>query len=1047
VTSNADKQPISGATVQIKGTKTATQTGSDGTFSISSSKDIGILVVTVVGFEPLQIPVNGRASVGEITLALSISNLNDVVVTGYTAQKKKDIIGAIAIVDVKNMKAVPLGNPDAMLQGQAAGVTVVTTGSPGGQSDILIRGVTSFGDNTPLVMIDGVQASLHDINPNDIESIQVLKDAGASSIYGVRAANGVIIVTTKRGKSGKMQLSYDGFYGTQKPLSGNVWHSLGSQELANALWIADRNSGNLTNGNPFSQQYGNGANPILPDYISPAGAKEGDSSTNPALYNIDYTKGPIYFIEKANKSGTDWFHTVFRPAPIQSHTVSASGGTDKSSYLFSVGYFDQQGTLISTYLKRYDVRVNTSFTPRTGIRLGENAYFFYKENPNVNNNSGTTGSGNINEGVIATTYREQPIIPQYDIMGNYGGSNGKELGNSSSPYADQDRLKNDKAYVWDVIGNIWGEVDFLKHFTARSSFGGTLDNGYYYNFQYRTYENAENNSSNGFGENAYYNTTWTWTNSISYSQVFAEKHSLKLLGGVENVYNYGRGVGGFSLNYFTTDPNYWTLGGGSGTPTNYSFAYQAGLNSLFGRLDYSYNDRYYLSGTLRRDGSSVFGSKSRYGTFPSVSAGWRVSQESFMQDVTWLNELKIRGSYGVLGNKNNVPGGNAYTQFGQGFGSTYYSITGSTTGIVQGFAPAQYGNANTSWEQDKLTNIGFDANLAHNKFNVTVEWYQKKSTGLLFNDVATYIGLGGANPPVVNIGTISNKGWDISAGYHGTAGRDFKYSITASITTYHSNVESIPGGGYFDGGGSRIGSLVRNQVGHPVSAFFGYKVIGYFQDANDVAKSPTQQDAAPGRFKYADVNGDGKIDQNDRAFLGNPNPDFTYGLNLNASYKGWDFTMIFYGSHGNDILNYVKYWTNFWASFQGGKSKDLLYNSWTPANLHPAAPILENASTFSTNTIFNSYYIEKGSFLKCKSLIIGYTLPEKTLKSIKLDRVRIYGQITNPFMITGYSGLDPEVPNSQNVGSSLQSNGAYGIDYGIYPSNQRNFIVGVSLGF
>ena len=334
-----------------------------------------------MGFEPLQIPVNGRASVGEITLALSISNLNDVVVTGYTAQKKKDIIGAIAIVDVKNMKAVPLGNPDAMLQGQAAGVTVVTTGSPGGQSDILIRGVTSFGDNTPLVMIDGVQASLHDINPNDIESIQVLKDAGASSIYGVRAANGVIIVTTKRGKSGKMQLSYDGFYGTQKPLSGNVWHSLGSQELANALWIADRNSGNLTNGNPFSQQYGNGANPILPDYISPAGAKEGDSSTNPALYNIDYTKGPIYFIEKANKSGTDWFHTVFRPAPIQSHTVSASGGTDKSSYLFSVGYFDQQGTLISTYLKRYDVRVNTSFTPRTGIRLGENAYFFIKKIP------------------------------------------------------------------------------------------------------------------------------------------------------------------------------------------------------------------------------------------------------------------------------------------------------------------------------------------------------------------------------------------------------------------------------------------------------------------------------------------------------------------------------------------------------------------------------------------------------------------------------------------------------------------------------------------
>ena len=625
VSSNADKQPIAGATIQVKGTKIATQTNSDGTFSISSPRDIGVLVITVVGFEALQVPVSGRQNIGEVGLATSTTSLNDVVVTGYTAQRKKDITGSVAIVDMKNMKAVPSGNPDAMLQGQAAGVNVITTGSPGGQSDIVIRGITTFGDNTPLVMIDGVAGSLHDINPNDIESIQVLKDAGAASIYGVRGANGVIVVTTKKGKNGRSMISYDGYYGTQRPLSGNVFHLLNAQELANALWTADRNSNQLTNGNPFSTQYGNGANPVLPDYIFPGGAKEGDSSVNPNLYNIDYTKGPIYHIERANKAGTDWFHTVFKPALIQSHNVSASGGSDKSSYLFSVGYFDQQGTLISTYLKRYDVRINTTFNLAHNFRIGENAYLFYKENPNVNNNAGVTGSGNINEGVIATTYREQPIIPQFDIKGNYGGSGGPELGNSSSPYADQNRLNNNKAYVWDMVGNVWAELDILKHFTARTSFGGTMDNGYFYNFGYRTYENAENNSSNGFSENAYYNTNWTWTNSLTYSNVFAEKHSIKLFGGVENVYQYGRGVGGTSLTYFTTDPNYWTLGGGAGTPTNYSYAYQSGLNSIFGRLDYGFMDKYLLSGTIRRDGYSAFGPNKRYGVFPAGSAGWVIS--------------------------------------------------------------------------------------------------------------------------------------------------------------------------------------------------------------------------------------------------------------------------------------------------------------------------------------------------------------------------------------------------------------------------------------
>jgi TonB-linked SusC/RagA family outer membrane protein len=1050
VISNADKQPIVGATVQVKGTKVATQTGADGTFSITSSKEIGTLIITVVGFEALQIPVSGRPTVGDVVLSLSATSLNDVVVTGYTAQRKKDITGAVSVVNVNEMKAVPLGSPDQMLQGQAAGVTVIGSGSPGSQANIFIRGISSFGNTYPLIIVDGVQASMHDLNPNDIESVQVLKDAGAAAIYGVRGSNGVIVITTKKGRAGKATITYDGYIGSQQPLSGNVWHTLNSKELADAYWTASINAGQVDSatGFPVSVQYGKGAAPVLPDYISPAGKFEGDPAVDPSLYNIDYSKGNIYQITKANKSGTDWFHAVFKPALIQSHTVSASGGSDKSNYLFSIGYFDQQGTLDATYLKRYSVRMNTTFNVKNNVRIGENAYLFYKDNPSVDGNS-----GNVNEGVIAETYRQQPIIPLYDIKGNYAGSTGGELGNSHSPFADQERSKDNKGYSWDMVGNVWAEVDFLKHFTIRTQFGGVMDNGYYYYYGYHTYENSENNSSNSFSENAYYNTQWTWTNTLQYNNVFAEKHALKVIGGIETVYDYGRGVTGNRLTYFTDDPNYRTLSAGAalGSPANSSYAYNDVLYSLFARADYAYMDKYLLSATIRQDQYSGFGPDKRTGVFPSVSLGWRISQEEFMKNVTWVNDLKLRASYGTLGSKQNVNRYNQYTLFTSNPGVSFYSISGSTSNTAQGFSPAQIGSPSTGWEEDQITNIGLDASILHNKLDFSVEWYKKKISGLLFQDQATAIALGGASAPAVNIGDVQNTGVDFSAVYHANISRDFKLNIGANITTYKSEVISIPGtGGYFTAGGSRITDLVRNQAGHPVSSFYGYKIIGYFASADDVSKSPTQADAKAGRFKYADINHDNKIDDNDRTFIGNPNPDFTYGININATYKDFDFTMILYGSHGNDILNYVRYWTDFWASFQGNKSQNLAHDSWTPNNLNPKAPILENASTFSTNTVPNSFYEEKGSFLKCRSLIIGYTLPAATLKNIGLNKLRIYVQAANLFTITKYTGLDPEVQGASTTdanGGGITNSAAYGIDYGNYPGNQKTYIVGVSLNF
>lgn len=1022
-----DNLPIVGATIAVKGTQLATVTEGDGSFSISVPANINTLVISSIGFAEREVAIG--SGVLNVVLIESRTNLDEIIVTGYSSQRKKDITGSVAVVNVKDLKAVPAGSPAQMLQGRASGLNIITSGQPGSRSNIRIRGITSFGNTDPLVIVDGVQASLENINVNDIESIQVLKDAGAASIYGVRGANGVIVVTTKKGRSGRATISYDAYYGTQRPLKKG-FNLLNSQEMADLTWLAYRNSGQVdpVTGNPVHPQYGNGATPVLPDYILPSGAKEGDPAVDPAKYNIDFTK-PAYQIVRANKQGTDWFHEIFKPAPIQSHTLTASGGNDKSTYLFSLGYFNQQGTLIETHLKRYSVRINTVFNVKDNIRIGENAYMFYRENPSIGNQS----EGN----EISQTYRTQPIVPVYDIMGNWGGGAGARLGQGSNPVARQIRSKDNRGHQWDVVGNVYAEVDILKGLTARTSFGGTLNNGYYYFFGFRTYENAENVGQNSYTEAAYYNRTWTWTNSLTYSKVFADKHTVKLFAATEAIDNYGRNVGGNRVDLFSNDPNFRNLSNGSPAgQQNYSGAYQNSLFSLIGRLDYSFDDRYLVSATVRRDGSSVFGPEKRYGVFPSVTAGWRLSSEQFMKNVSWITDLKLRGGYGILGSQANVSATNAFNLYGGGPNDAYYDIGGTNTSSARGFRSTSIGNPATGWEEDVITNIGFDATLFNNKFDFTIEWYKKSVKGLLFGQPLPATA-GGAGRPTINIGNVENSGIDLNATYRGSLKSDFSYEIGVIFTSYKSNITLIPGN-YFDAGGSRIGNYVRNQVGHPIGAFFGYEVIGLFQSADDVTKSPKQDAAAPGRFKYRDVDADGKITDKDRAFFGNPNPDFTYGLNIGANYKNFDFSLFLYGSQGNDVINYVRWWTDFFPSFQGAKSKDALYSSWTSTRTNVKTPIAENVSNFSNNGTPNSYYLEDGSYLRCKSLILGYTLPSNNLARLGINKLRLYLQGANLFTITKYTGLDPELSGS---------NAAFGIDYGNYPNNQKNFNIGVNLTF
>ena len=1025
VTNKSNGQPLVGATVIVKGSTTVSLTNNEGVFSINAGPK-AIIVVSVIGFETSEQTVGGK---GDLSFALTetTSQLNEVLVTGYSAQRKKDITGSVAVVNVKDLKAVPAGSPEQMLQGRAAGLNVITSGQPGSGSNVRIRGITSFGNVDPLVIVDGVQGSLSNLNVSEIESIQVLKDAGAASIYGVRGANGVIVVTTKKGRSGRASVTYDAYIGTQRPATGNPFNLLNTQGMADLTWLALKNSGQ-TQTHP---QYGSGATPVIPDYIlngSAAGIVGSISPADLAKYNTtDFNKG-IYQIVAANKVGTDWFHEIFRPAGIQSHTITASGGNDKNTYLFSMNYFNQQGTLMGTYLKRYSVRANTSFNIRNNIRVGENLYLFSRDNPQVGNQS----EGN----PISMAYREQPIIPVYDINGGFAGTAAKGLGNAQNPVANQARTFDNKGNSWDIQGNVFGEIDLFKHFQLRTSFGGTMSNFYYYNYGYRTYENAENNGSNSFSENAGYNRQWTWTNTLKYQNVYFDKHAVTFLAGTEAVEAYGRGVGGGALGYFTDNPNFRTLSVGSSGFTNYSYAYANSLFSIFGKLDYAYNDKYLLSATVRRDGSSRFGPDKRYGIFPSFALGWRISRENFMKDVKWVDDLKLRGSWGKLGNQANVDPSNAFSQYGGSPGSSYYDINGTSTGSVQGFYATRIGNPKTGWEEDILTNFGVDAILFKNKLDVTIEYYQKKINGLLFTDQAPAT-VGGAALPNVNIGDIQNKGVDASATYHGTANKDFKYDVGLIFTTYKSNITNIPGD-YFTAGGSRIGDFVKNQVGNPIGSFYGYDVIGLFQDAGDVSKSPVQDGAKPGRFKYRDANGDGKITDADRVFFGNPNPKYTLGLNLNVSYKNWDFSTFFYASVGNDVINYVRYWTDFYPSFQGVKSQDALNKSWLPSRTNTTVPIAENDASFSTNQVPNSYYKENGGYLRCKSLIIGYTMPVSELKKFGIEKLRFYVQAANLFTITKYTGLDPELSGS---------NAAFGIDYGNYPNNQKNFNIGVNVTF
>ncbi|GGG99657.1 SusC/RagA family TonB-linked outer membrane protein [Parapedobacter pyrenivorans] len=1030
VTDSLSGEPLTGVSVTQKGTNNGAATDAQGKFAIQLDRPDAVLLFSSIGYKVAEYPVGSTAEL-QVSLEFDALGLEQVVVVGYGTKQKKDLMGSVAVVDVAAMQKQPASSITNQLQGRAAGVTVIGSGRPGEEPQVRIRGFNTFGNNAPLYVVDGVPLqSIASLNPNDVASMQVLKDAGAASIYGSRAANGVIIVTTKSGGS-RISVSYDGYYGSERPKKGNVWDLLSPTEMAELKWMADPSKRSA------DPQYGNGATPRLPDYISPAGRMEGE--VDHSLYNVDprYTDpeslNGFYRIVKANQAGTNWYEEIFRPAPITSHNVSVSGGGDRSTFLFSLNHFDQQGTLINTYVKRQTLRANSQFKIGDRVRVGENMAV------SISNQMG--GGGN----AIMMAFRQQPIIPVRDIMGNYAGSFGSDLGNALNPVAIQERTKNNRNKGNRLLGSMHLEADILSNFTFRTQFGGELYAGYSHQFGYPEYENSANeNTVNSYSEQSSYGYNWTWTNTLRYEATIADIHQLTAVAGVESYKNEGRNLSGSTQGYFSFDPDFTTLSTGSGTQTNASSRWADALFSTFARVDYNLMQRYLVGATIRRDGSSRF-LNYQYGWFPAASAAWRISEEPFW-DIAWMSDFKLRGSYGVMGNQMNVAPDNAFTTFTGNRYASFYDINGSGNGIEMGFQRGRVGNPDAKWERNINANIGFDAVFFGGKLDVTADYYRKDVVDLLYNPQLPGTA-GTATSPFVNIAQMTNQGIDLAVNTSLPIGDQVKFNGQLTFTTYRNEIVKVSDDAqYFEQDSRRFSGayIVRNGVGTSIGQFYGYQIDGFWNTQEEITAANAgapggtyQAGMGLGRFRYADRNNDGLVNASDRTFLGNPSPDFSYGLNLAVEYRQFDFSMFLFGVSGNDVWNQLKWWHDFYPTFGGAKSRTALHDSWTPTRHQATAPIQEVNATFSTSQVPNSYYVENGSYLRAKNAQLGYTLPDRACSRLGIRNLRLYVAGTNLFTITGYSGTDPEIPGG---------NTSFGIDEGIYPA-QRQYLLGLTFTY
>jgi TonB-dependent starch-binding outer membrane protein SusC len=1052
--------PLAGVTVQVTATGAGAITDASGRYSVQVPAD-GVLNFTRIGYRAVEVLVAGQTTVN-VAMEVSAARLEELVVTGYAAQRRADITSAISSVDLERTNRETSSSVLQRLGGAVPGVTVETSGSPGGRSTVRIRGVSSFQNNNPLYIIDGTpveESYANFLNPADIESIQVLKDASAASIYGARANNGVVIIETRKGRQGAPQVHLDAHFGMSRPTNGyDRFLILDPLEYHEVVRRSHVNAGLPVPTNI----YGDPNNPSVPAYIWPNDGVNQTNSLAPwGLTEDDYAyENSPRLIMPGSRQGTNWWDEVFGTGQVRDVNLSVLGGSATERYNIGFNYFDQEGTARFNRYQRGTVRVNTSFDIGR-LTVGENFSISADEH------YGGLPFDNVGEGnIIGKNILSQPVVPVRTVGGDFASGKAPGLGNNTNPRMIAENHQNNVYRNTRIFGNAFAGFAVTNNLRARTHLGVDLGESHDRQYSPRTLENSEPNPIDQHNEFNSVFTNWTWNNTLTFEETLNGRHNLNLLVGQEAIRGRWRGMGGHIRNLVNPDDlasRY--IQPSLGDPASRFISSSGSVSSLlsfFGKADYNFDERYYLSATVRRDGSSRLGPDHRWGTFPAFSVGWRVSQEPFMAGNEFFTNIMLRAGWGVTGNQN-IAAGRTVAQFGGGTGDAFYDIGGSGSSIVQAYRQTALGNPFLQWEENRSTNVGLDLEFLQGRASLELDVYQRDSDNLLFNPPLPATA-GVAAPPIVNIGQMRNRGVDFAVGYRGTLAREVGFNVDFNGAHYRNEIVRIDGQQlhFFGPVSTRFapgGVLTINRVGDPVGSFYGLIVDGIFQNQGEIdalnqqAQQATgdpgavyQSGAAPGRFRFRDVTGDGQVTQADRTIIGDPHPDFTAGLNLGLNYRNWDFGASLFGTFGNDIFDVQKEFYVF-RLFNTNVRRDLLTESAIVENgqvINPGAkyPQLEvGDAAINNNAQPNSFYVEDGSYVRLRSLQVGYTIPQGRFAGF--GDVRVYLRGENLFTITGYDGLDPSLPA---IGVSSQGmdvrDQARGIDRGVYPTSRT-----ISLGF
>jgi TonB-linked SusC/RagA family outer membrane protein len=1027
--------PMQGVTVRVQGTDLRAVTDAGGRYRISAPQG-AILTFSVIGQRSAQRPVGTRAVI-DVTME-PIAFLEEVVVTAYTEQRRADITGAVASVNMEATQRQTTASVVQRLDATVSGVTVNNSGSPGSRSTVRIRGISSFQNNDPLYVIDGTPVSdsyVNFLNPNDITSIQVLKDASSASIYGSRAGNGVIVIeTSRKGIVGPPRATLSVRTGVASPVKGYddflILNALDYYEVVKRSYLG---AGYPLDSVPRNV-FGNPSSPTVPNYIwpndcGPAKSPGPCNTVNEAAYS--YPNNLIM----PSSAGTNWWDAVFSTANVKDANLSVVGGSEDTNYGVSFNYYDQEGTAAFNRFRRGTVRANTSFT-RGKLTFGENVALAVERSiggmPDDPDNY-------VEDGIIGKNILMQPVVPVLDIAGNFASGKAVGLGNQGNPLKWAQARKDNTNKNNRVLGNGFAAFNLLPTLELRTKLGFNVGEGAQHGFTPITPEDSEPSLSNNIYDNSNRFTDWDWSNTLNYVKT-GGSHNLNVLLGQAMAENTSRFITAGISNLISEDVNSRYIQDALGDAASKNVTTggsRSSLLSFFGKADYNYADKYVLSFTLRQDGSSRLGPSHRWGTFPAVGAGWRISEEGFLQNNRFLSDVMLRLGWGVTGNQS-IPAGRIVSQFGGSRGDTYYDIAGSNTSVLAGFRETSLGNEDLKWEENRSVNGGADIALFDGKILLVADVYRRETNNLLF-DPPTPATAGIAAPPIVNVGKMRNTGIDFSIGYRASS-----WDATFNGSHYKNEIVSIDGVQDFFYGpiSTRYGNQIINQVGNPLGSFYGLVAEGFFRDAADVAAHAQQDGAAPGRIKFRDVNGDGQVTLADRTIIGNPHPDFTAGLDLGYRYGSFELSGTLFGSFGNDIFDVQKEFYVF-RNFSTNVREDLLTDSWTPDNLDAKYPRLDVNDNYSH--AISSYYVEDGSYVRLRNLQLAYRVPPTLMRFT--GATKIYLQAENLFTWTDYPGLDPALPAANIFGAAGDIRDQYrGVDRGSYPSN-RMFSVGLTTSF